>query len=116
MADLYTRIYEVVREIPPGKVSTYGQVALLAGLPRQARLVGYALHRLPEDSDVPWHRVVNANGRVSLDFDSGAGRLQQVLLEGEGVVFDKDSSIDLRRYVAYSPKISSGGRENERND
>ncbi|MFC1746888.1 MGMT family protein [Candidatus Neomarinimicrobiota bacterium] len=114
MADLYTRIYEVVRGIPHGKVSTYGQVALLARLPRQARLVGYALHRLPEDSDVPWHRVVNASGRVSLDFDSGAGQLQQALLEGEGVVFDKNDTIDLRRYLVDSPERSSVDMDHER--
>ncbi|MEE9161698.1 MAG: MGMT family protein, partial [Candidatus Neomarinimicrobiota bacterium] len=82
---LHESIYAVVRRIPSGKVATYGQVALGAGLPRQARLVGYALHRLSTDSGVPWHRVVNARGGISLDERFGAGGLQRVLLEAEGV-------------------------------
>ena len=56
----YAKIYAVVSRIPKGRVATYGQVAALARLPRRARLVGYALHTLPAESDVPWHRVVNA--------------------------------------------------------
>jgi alkylated DNA nucleotide flippase Atl1 len=59
----YTRIYDVVRRIPWGKVATYGQVADLAGLYGKARLVGYALYQVPLESDVPWQRVVNARGR-----------------------------------------------------
>jgi O-6-methylguanine DNA methyltransferase len=61
----WERIYDVVRRIPKGRVATYGQVAALAGLPRHARQVGYALHVLPESSKVPWHRVINAKGEVS---------------------------------------------------
>ncbi len=64
-SDRYPRIYSVVRRIPNGRVATYGQIARLAGLPGGARQVGYALHALDEDSDVPWQRVVNARGRVS---------------------------------------------------
>jgi len=91
----YKRIYEVVRRIPRGRVATYGQVAAEAGLPGQARLVGYALHNLPHDLDVPWHRVVNARGGISLDAESGAGRLQRALLEAEGITFDGHGKIDL---------------------
>ena len=91
-------IYAVVRAIPRGKVATYGQVAQLAGLPRQARLVGYAMHSLPADSDVPWHRVVNAAGKISIR-SSGLGHdeLQAQLLRREGVRF-VDGIIPLARY------------------
>ena len=84
--------------IPKGRVATYGQVAMLAGLPRQARFVGRALHELPADSDVPWHRVVNAAGRISLRADAlGHDELQGHLLEQEGVRF-VGSTIPLARY------------------
>ncbi len=95
---LHERIFAAVRRIPSGKVATYGQVALGAGLPSQARLVGYALHRLPAESSVPWHRVVNARGGISLDERFGAGELQRVLLEVEGVRFNGEGKIDLGTY------------------
>jgi methylated-DNA-protein-cysteine methyltransferase-like protein len=97
--DLWQRIYAVVARIPAGRVATYGQVAALAGLPRQARLVGYSLHGLPDGSDLPWQRVVNAEGRVSQRAEPGyAEGLQRHLLEEEGVVFDLSGRIDLKRY------------------
>ncbi len=95
---LHERIYAAVCRIPSGKVATYGQVALGAGLPSQARLVGYALHRLPADANVPWHRVVNARGGISLDERFGAGGLQRALLEAEGVHFNGQGTIDLETY------------------
>jgi len=94
---LHERIYAVVRAIPRGRVATYGQVARLAKLGRQPRLVGYALAALPEDAKVPWHRVVNAQGRVSLRSTEGWDRLQRALLEREGVVFDERGRIDLAK-------------------
>ena len=95
----WQRIYRVVRRIPEGCVATYGQVAALAGLPRQARQVGYALHALPAGGDgVPWHRVVNARGEVSARSDSEADLLQRALLESEGVVFDAGGRLSLPRY------------------
>jgi methylated-DNA-protein-cysteine methyltransferase related protein len=81
----YQRIYQIVRRIPPGRVATYGQVAELAGLPGHARQVGYALHALPEGSTVPWHRVVNAQGRISLRSVPGAELAQEQRLAREGV-------------------------------
>jgi methylated-DNA-protein-cysteine methyltransferase-like protein len=88
-----------VARIPRGRVATYGQVASLAELPRQARLVGYAMHGLPGGSRLPWHRVVNAQGRVSARSEPGPSEgLQRHLLEEEGVVFDLSGRIDLRRY------------------
>ena len=97
-ASSYPKIYAVVSRIPKGRVATYGQVAALAGLPRQARLVGYALHTLPADSDVPWHRVVNAAGKISLRADGlGHDELQAHLLRREGVRF-VGGAIPLARY------------------
>jgi methylated-DNA-protein-cysteine methyltransferase-like protein len=94
----YTRIWKVVRRIPKGRVATYGQVAELAGLPRQARLVGYALHALPEAKQVPWQRVVNAQGRISARGLSEYEALQRQRLEREGVRFDARGRIDLARF------------------
>lgn len=84
----YSRIWATVRRIPRGRVASYGQVAEVAGLPRQARLVGYALHASAPDS-VPWHRVVNAQGVLSLGkLDPGGALTQRLRLESEGVTFD----------------------------
>lgn len=92
-------IFDVVRRIPRGRVATYGQVARLAGFPRHARLVGYALHALPERNDVPWHRVVNAQGRISPRSDRmGREDLQRLMLEDEGIRFSRDGVLSLSRY------------------
>jgi methylated-DNA-protein-cysteine methyltransferase-like protein len=93
----WERIYDVVRRIPRGRVATYGQVASLAGLPRHARQVGYALHVLPEKSDVPWHRVVNARGEVSTRSTPGWEKLQLALLRRERVI-GADGRVDLDRF------------------
>ncbi len=94
----HERIYRVVRRIPPGRVATYGQIARLAGLPRQARRVGYALSALRGDEAVPWHRVVNAQGRVSPRSDGDSDHRQRRLLETEGVEFDERGSLSLETY------------------
>lgn len=95
-ASTHHRIYSVVRRIPRGRVATYGQVARLARLPGQARLVGYALSALPDRSRVPWHRVVNARGQVSARRDGGPmAAVQRVLLEREGVSFNALNAIRL---------------------
>lgn len=89
----------VIRRIPAGRVATYGQIAELAGFPGQARQVGYALFALPERSPVPWHRVVNARGRLSLGAVVPEGDIEQrIRLEIEGVEFDADGRIDLNRF------------------
>jgi methylated-DNA-protein-cysteine methyltransferase related protein len=91
-------ICAVIREIPRGWVATYGQVAARAGLPRRARLVGYVLQRLDQETDVPWHRVVNAKGEVSYSPSrNGGDALQRRLLEQEGIVFDQQGRFDLER-------------------
>ena len=93
----YQRIYDVVRRIPRGHVATYGQVATLAGLAGHARQVGYALHALPDGTGVPWHRVVNASGRISVRAVPGAELVQQQLLEREGVRLDARGRVPLAR-------------------
>lgn len=95
--DNYQRIWRTVADIPFGKVATYGQIAELAGLPRQARLVGYALHNTPDSLDIPWHRVINAGGRISFPKDSEPYRRQRDLLSEEGVAFI-GGRIDLALY------------------
>jgi methylated-DNA-protein-cysteine methyltransferase related protein len=93
------RIYAAVTSIPPGRVATYGQVAEAAGLPGRARLVGRALRELPDDSAVPWHRVVGAGGRISPRGD-GAGELEQrLLLADEGVAFAASGRIRLAQFA-----------------
>jgi methylated-DNA-protein-cysteine methyltransferase-like protein len=94
----YARIYAVVRRIPAGRVATYGQVAELAGLGGHARQVGYALHSLGGECDVPWQRVVNARGEVSPRSERNAELIQRQLLESEGVGFDGRGRIDLAAY------------------
>ena len=106
---LWNRIYAVVARIPPGRIATYGQVAEAAGLARQARLVGYALNALDDDTQVPWHRVINAQGRSSLDEISGAAKLQRALLAGEGVEFSGAGRVDLSRFRASLSLPASAG-------
>ena len=94
----YLKIYRAVRRIPRGRVSTYGDVADRAGLEDRARQVGYALHALPSGSGVPWHRVVNARGEISLRRGSDSHELQRLLLEAEGIEFDGRGRIDLKQF------------------
>jgi methylated-DNA-protein-cysteine methyltransferase related protein len=93
----YTRIYAVVKRIPRGRVATYGQIAKVAGLPGHARQVGYALHALSSATAVPWQRVINAAGAISLRKTSG-GISQRLLLEKEGVEFDAGGRVSLARF------------------
>jgi methylated-DNA-protein-cysteine methyltransferase-like protein len=98
---LHFRIHDVVSRIPRGRVATYGQIARLAGIPRQARLVGYALHALPAGTRVPWQRVVNAQGGISTP--GGHDSVQHNLLEREGVRFDSRGRIDLDLFL-WAPR------------
>jgi methylated-DNA-protein-cysteine methyltransferase-like protein len=97
VSDSYARIYATVRKIPRGRVATYGQVATIAGLKGHARQVGYALHALKSSTGVPWQRVINAQGRISLRLTTG-GLTQQMLLEQEGVVFDTGGRVSLKKF------------------
>jgi len=101
---LHTRIHRVVSRIPRGRVATYGEIARLAGLHGQARLVGYALHALPVGTRIPWQRVVNAQGAISLPGKSAIR--QRELLEKEGVRFDARGRIDLDRFL-WQPRPTS---------
>jgi methylated-DNA-protein-cysteine methyltransferase-like protein len=97
-SDAYERIYTVVKKVPRGKVATYGQIAAIAGIPRHARQVGYALHALPEVSKLPWHRVINARGEISPRTWSENHLLQRILLEDEGVEFDAGGRVSFVRF------------------
>lgn len=100
----YEKIHAVVRRIPKGRVASYGQVAALAGLPGHARQVGYALHALGSGTTVPWHRVVNAQGALSLERgDSGAGLSQRMRLLQEGVAFDARGRVPMARF-GWTPR------------
>jgi methylated-DNA-protein-cysteine methyltransferase related protein len=103
---LYDAIYALVQQIPPGQVATYGQIAALLGRPRHARQVGYALFRVAPERDIPWQRVVNAKGMVSHSpLRQGNDDLQRLLLEQEGIKFDKQDRLNLRRYQWHPPEI-----------
>lgn len=95
-APLYERIYQVVAQVPPGEVATYGQVAFVAEAP-SPRIVGYAMAAVAAGSGVPWHRVINHQGRVSPRREGGADTEQRRLLEGEGVLFDERGRVDFAR-------------------
>lgn len=93
------RVYAAVRRIPRGRVATYGDIAKAAGLPGMARQVGYALHDLPQGTNVPWHRVVNARGEISPRRVPGPELDQRLRLELEGIHFDHRNRIPLPRYA-----------------
>lgn len=97
----FERIYEVVKKIPRGTVATYGEVAALAGNPRWARVVGYALHANPDPATICCHRIVNREGRVSAAFAFGGQNAQIGLLRAEGVEVSDDGVVDLNRYGLF---------------
>ena len=99
MANQYDTVYEMVSRIPVGFVATYGQIARLINKPHGARPVGYALAALPDNKQVPWHRVVNAKGMLSKRAKAGYEDFQRILLEDEGIVFNKSGEIDLARFL-----------------
>lgn len=94
----WRRYYGVVARIPAGRVATYGQVAALAGFPGNAREVGYALAALPEGTEIPWQRVINARGEVSLRREPGRDGFQRHLLEEEEVDFGPHGRVDLAQF------------------
>ncbi|MGN0630690.1 MAG: MGMT family protein [Ruminococcus sp.] len=91
-------VYDAVRQIPKGKVATYGDIAARIGNPRLSRVVGYALHVNPEPMTIPCHRVVNRFGEVSKAFAFGGENEQRKLLEQEGIEFDAEGRVDLEKY------------------
>jgi methylated-DNA-protein-cysteine methyltransferase-like protein len=100
---LYARVYAVVRQIPPGKVATYGQIAEIVG-DCTARMVGYAMAACPDD--VPWQRVINAQGKVSPRADSWGTEVQRLRLEEEGVRFDASHKVDFQQVRWQGPGLA----------
>jgi len=98
---LFPCIYEVVRQVPRGRVASYGQIAEIVGAGCDARMVGYAMAATPEGSDVPWQRIVNREGKISLPGQGGA--IQRMRLEAEGVAFDARNRIDMQRFGWAGP-------------
>ncbi len=98
---LRARIYEVVSQVPLGRVASYGQIAQIVGAGCDARMVGYAMHSVPAGSGVPWQRIVNREGRVSQP--GQGGELQRMRLEAEGIPFDERNRIDLNRFGWEGP-------------
>lgn len=96
--DINTRIWQVIALIPEGKVTTYGDVARQAGLPGGARRVGSALRNLPKDTKIPWHRVINAQGKISLPPESRSSYVQRERLESEGVFFGSNRAVNMREF------------------
>jgi methylated-DNA-protein-cysteine methyltransferase-like protein len=96
----FDQVYVLVRQIPRGKVASYGQIAALLGHPRAARTVGWALHALTETRvpDVPWQRVINHAGRITIARAGLDPRIQRRLLEEEGIEFDENGYVDMRRF------------------
>ena len=94
----FDKVYEVVKKVPCGKVTTYGDVARLCGNPRMARQVGWALHCNPQPGVIPCHRVVFSSGSVCTGFASGGKEVQKAMLEAEGVEVSEDYKIDLKKY------------------
>ena len=114
----FERVYRLVRQVPPGKVASYRAIARMLGHPRAARTVGWALHSLPssvppsgglppsvpligedeKEGDVPWHRVINSQGRISTSCREHSADLQRTLLEAEGIQFDERGYVDWDRF------------------
>lgn len=95
---MFEAVYAAVMQIPRGRVATYGTIAMMAGNPRAARVVGYALHVNPRPGVIPCHRVVNRFGQVSAAFAFGGGNAQIELLRGEGVEVTDGGVVDLKKY------------------
>ena len=102
----YTHVYRLVAQVPRGKVVTYGQVAVWLGAPGAARAVGTALRYLPRElsQQVPWQRVINASGGISIRGDVIRVEEQRWLLEHEGIAFDRAGKVNLKKYLWSGPK------------
>lgn len=96
--NFFDKVYEVVKNVPPGKVTTYGDVARMCGSPRMARQVGWALHVNPQPGVIPCHRVVFSNGSACTGFAFGGKDVQRDMLRAEGVEVSEDYKIDLKKY------------------
>ena len=97
MSISFERVYEIVKRIPRGKVATYGQIAIMAGDPKGARTVGWALHGNPDEENIPCYRVVDRNGHVSSAFAFGGSNMQIALLAADGIPCE-DGTVDLAQF------------------
>lgn len=95
----YDKVYEVVKQIPAGKVSTYGQIARLCGSPRASRAVGYALHCNPNQGEIPCYKIVNREGKLAKSFAFGGIEVQKMLLENDGIIVDEEFCVDLKEFL-----------------
>ena len=95
---MIAKVYEFLKTIPEGKVATYGQVACFLGNKHLARVVGNILHKNPDPKNIPCHRIVNCKGEVSSAYAFGGADAQRIRLEQEGIVFEKDGRINLKKY------------------
>lgn len=100
----FEKVYDIVKQIPKGKVMSYGQIAKMLGQPRSARIVGWALHSNPNPSEIPCHRVVNSKGMISSGFAFGGSDVQKKMLEDEGIVFDENGKIE-KTFILLSSYI-----------
>ena len=107
---MYHRIYSVVTMVPPGRVATYGQIARITGR-CSARNVGYAMSSVSSESDVPWHRIINSRGKISVRSFGEACTVQHRMLESEGVVFSAAGTVDLERFGWTGPLPDRGSDE-----
>jgi methylated-DNA-protein-cysteine methyltransferase-like protein len=112
----YEQVYDLVRQIPVGKVVTYGQVAALLGSPQAARAVGYALRAAPTHAGLPWHRVINHRGQISPRYPAQGPLLQRLLLEAEGVRFDLHDGVDLSVYRWHPQRMEGAEVEHPLDD
>lgn len=111
--NFYFRVYNLVRRIPKGQVASYGQIAALLGSPRAAQQVGWALNALKSGTTVPWQRVINREGRITIQNARADARLQATLLQSEGVEVEERAGnywVDLRRF-GWKPNRSIVGSE-----
>lgn len=99
MNSTFAKIYDIVARIPAGKVATYGQIAALAGMPRGARVVGWAMRAVPENRVLPCHRVVNKLGTMAPEYAFSGQEIQRSLLEAEGVTFRMNGLIDVEKHL-----------------
>lgn len=99
MKKIFEEIYKIVKKVPKGKVTTYGDIARVLGNIRLSRVVGYALHANPYFGEVPCHRVVNKNGRLAPNFAFGGSNIQKQMLEKEGIKIKNDYVVDLENFL-----------------
>lgn len=109
--DTFDKIYEQVKRIPKGKVASYGQIALLAGNPRWARVVGYALHNNPDPDTIPCHRVVTKDGKISSAFAFGGENMQRKFLLSEGVIFEDEFTVNMEK-CRWMPELIKAENDN----